>query len=96
MDSMTTPAFSRAITRKTTGKAPSEFAALTAPFHDLCKAIEFRGERTSDDETVRRVLAALPTLVSVIDNECVAYIEALSDKVDALGRELDDLKLRLR
>lgn len=93
---MTTPSFGRAITRRCVGEVPPEFAVLTAPYHDLCRAIDFRGERFSDDETVRAVFEALPLLIAVIDTECVAYITALSDKVHALEQELDDLKLQRR
>ena len=89
------PAIGRAITRERVKEAvPEEFRALTDPYRALCQAIEFRGFRSTDDETVRAALTAVSCLVSVIDVECVAYILALGDKVAQLEKELADLQIR--
>ncbi len=88
------PTIGRAITRERVKEAaPEEFRALTDPYRGLCQAIEFRGERSTDDETVRAALEAVPCLVSVIDVECIAYILALGDKVAQLEKELTDLQI---
>lgn len=89
-----TPAIGRAITRERVPEAaPEEFRALTDPYRGLCQAIEFRGTRLTDDETVVKALEAISCLVSVIDVECVAYILALGDKVAQLEKELADLQI---
>ena len=88
---------SRAITRERVKEAaPQEFRALTDPYRGLCQAIEFRGERSTDDETTRAAMKAIPLLVSVIDVECVAYILALGDKVAQLELELADLRIQMQ
>jgi hypothetical protein len=88
---------SRAITRERVKEAaPQEFRALTEPYRGLCQAIEFRGERSTDDETARAAMEAIPLLVSVIDVECVAYILALGDKVAQLELELADLRIQMQ
>lgn len=91
------PTIGRVITRERIKEAaPEEFRALTDPYRGLCQAIEFRGERLTDDETVRAALEAVSCLVSVIDVECVAYILALADKVSQLEKELADLQIAMR
>jgi len=88
------PTVGRVITReRVKDAAPEEFRALTDPYRGLCQAIEFRGERSTDDETVRAALEAISCLVSVIDVECVEYILALGDKVSQLEKELADLRI---
>ena len=92
-----TPSIGRVTTRERVKEAvPDEFRTLTDPYRGLCSAIEFRGERATDDETVRAALEAIPLLVAVIDVECVAYIRALGDKVAQLERELADLQIAAR
>ena len=93
-DSTSVPSTGRVTTRERVKEAvPDEFRALTDPYRGLCSAIEFRGERATDDETVRAALEAIPLLVSVIDVECVAYILALGDKIAQLEKELADLQI---
>jgi hypothetical protein len=88
---------SRAITRERVKEAaPEEFRALTDPYRGLCQAIEFRGERPTDDETARAAMEAIPLLVSVIDRECVQYILALGDKVAQLEGELADIRIAMQ
>ena len=88
------PTIGRVTTRERVKEsAPEEFRALTDPYRGLCQAIEFRGERLTDDETVSAALEAVSCLVTVIDVECVAYILALGDKVAQLEKENADLRI---
>lgn len=72
---------------------PSQFAWLTDDFRPLCVAIEYRGNRNStDDETVRAALDAVPKLVAIIEKECAAYIAALTVKIAILEQDLQVFK----
>jgi hypothetical protein len=94
------PTIGRAITRERVKEAaPEEFRSLTDPYRGLCAAIEFRGERSTDDETVRAALEAVSCLVTMKNPEealnrlhsAVAASLAGACCIDTLGG--DDVEL---
>ncbi len=79
---------SRAETRKVVSEPPKVWLELTEEFRPILRALEYRGDHSTGDPLLDMMIVAFPQLIRLIDNECLEYVRALTDRIRVLEEGL--------